>query len=126
MPRRTKRPTQIEKLCLEKPREVIAALFESPLRLDELETQISYMREGDDDRGGYVGVQIGIDGDVHTIVFSSELGPEQYGFSHRFRGYFGGGHSLRVRNALLMLALAIKIENEEDPKGGKQEPAPEQ
>ena len=30
----------------------------------------------------------------------------------RFRTYAGGGTSLRVRNALLMLAMAIKLDNE--------------
>jgi hypothetical protein len=33
----------------------------------------------------------------------------------RFRTYSGGGASLRVRNALIILALAIKLDNEEHP-----------
>jgi hypothetical protein len=34
----------------------------------------------------------------------------------RFRHYCGGGHSLRVRNALLILAEAIRLDNEKDPQ----------
>lgn len=33
----------------------------------------------------------------------------------RFRDYFGGGQSLRVHNALKLLALAIKLDNEDFP-----------
>lgn len=34
----------------------------------------------------------------------------------RFRSYFGGGQSLRVRNALMVLAEAIRRDNEESPQ----------
>lgn len=33
-----------------------------------------------------------------------------------FRSYDGGGKSQRVRNALMILALAIKLDNEEYPQ----------
>jgi len=36
--------------------------------------------------------------------------------SLRFRTYAGGGDSLRVRNALLLLAEAIRRDNEERPQ----------
>lgn len=36
--------------------------------------------------------------------------------SLRYRNYAGGGQSLRVHKALMILALAIKMDNEEEKK----------
>jgi len=38
------------------------------------------------------------------------------GATLRFRNTFGGGNSERVRIALMILALAIKLDNEERPQ----------
>ena len=49
---------------------------------------------------------------VRDIYIATDRKPGQFS---RFRTSGGGGHSLRVRNALMLLALAIKLDNEEDP-----------
>lgn len=68
-----------------------------------------------DDRDGHTGeehqlrVYIACDGDLHVFL--------PYSFeSLRFRNYIGGGKSLRVRNALLVLAEAIRRDNEARPQ----------
>jgi hypothetical protein len=76
-----------------------------------LKTMTGYTRTQDDTDGEVgpdqdLGVVIGIDGDA-WIEAQRNL---------RFRTAAGGGHSLRVRNALLVLAEAIRRDNEEFPQ----------
>jgi len=71
-----------------------------------------YVRLHDDHDGTYHGilsVSFTPDGDAWVMPVNPEGG------SLRFRGGFGGGRSLRVHNALVLLALAIKLDNEERP-----------
>ena len=96
------------------PSEVIRALVETPFWPRLLETGVSYTRLGDD-TSSKISVAIAPDADAWITVFS-DLDPEEASFSQRFRSGFGGGESERVRNALLVLALAIKLENEARPQ----------
>jgi len=78
-----------------------------------LNTQDTYNRRQDDTDGDTgveqdIAVKFSVDGDAWVIL---------PGFrSLRFRTWFGGGQSLRVRNALLVLAEAIRRDNEERPQ----------
>ena len=68
----------------------------------------TYSRLHDDHDGEETGrlvVSISHDGDTWVTTTRGSL---------RFRTATGGGCSVRVRNALVLLALAIQIENEED------------
>jgi len=47
--------------------------------------------------------------------FGGDRGGNRGGFGGDRRGGFGGGRSLRAHNALVLLALAIKLDNEERP-----------
>jgi hypothetical protein len=70
------------------------------------------LRLHDDHDGTYEGtlwVQVGPDGDAWVNVINRSP------FGLRFRNSFGGGRSLRVHNALLILAHAIKMDNLERP-----------
>ena len=72
-----------------------------------------YERTHDDHDGTHVGkirVQLSKDNDV-WITTDQHRGP-----SLRFRNWAGGGRSLRVWNALRILALAIKLDGEEHPE----------
>ena len=86
-------------------------LEESMVWPEGLESMHRYERLHDDHDGtmvGRVAVTISEDGDAwlstHQRVFQSL----------RFRTRMGGGRSVRVRNALLMLAFAIKLEEDEE------------
>ena len=96
------------------PSEVIRALVETPFWPRLLETNISYARQGDD-TSSEISIAITRDADTWVSVFS-DTDPDEISLSQRFRSGFGGGESERVRNALLVLALAIKLENEARPQ----------
>lgn len=90
-----------------------ALLGDSMVWPEGLEALVSYSRLHDDHDGtfqGSIAVVIGPDGDAHVTVPGRR--PCQ---SLRYRTSQGGGRSMRVRNALLILALAIKMDNEERP-----------
>jgi hypothetical protein len=90
-------------------------VLNNPLMLSGLEINTGYIRIHDDTDGtgkGRICVTLAQDGDVW---FESE--PNHDHGPLRFRTSFGGGgQSPRVRNALLVLALAIKLDNEEHPQ----------
>ena len=89
-------------------------VLNNPFWIPGLEPRKAYRRLHDDHDGtreGILNVFIGPDGDSHVWID----GPE--GVSLRFRNLLGGGMSLRVQNALMILALAIKLDNEERPQG---------
>ena len=78
-----------------------------------LETRKPYCRRHDDTDGDLsvaqeISVTIGPDGDVWVAARGTP--------AMRFRMYAGGGESLRVRNALLVLAEAIRRDNEDRPQ----------
>ncbi len=110
-------------LIAQEPSEVLRAVLERPYWPRQLDVGISYTRLGDDNRGE-VTVTIAPDADAWITVFS-RLDPEECGLSHRFRSGFGGGESERVRNALLALALAIKLDNRERPQDHRRKIPPD-
>lgn len=82
----------------------------------------NYWPEGLDTRTAYARVHDDCDGDA-TQVISVSFTPDGdawvstlCGRPLRFRNGIGGGMSLRTRNALMLLALAIKKDNEEIPQ----------
>lgn len=88
-------------------------VLENPFWIPGLAANESYSRLHDDHDGEFVGnlmVSFGPDGDAWL---ATDIGP---GKSLRFRTGIGGGMSLRVRNALMLLALAIKLDNEDRPQ----------
>ena len=86
-------------------------VLENPFWLSSLTTTEIYQRVEDDDDGtgkGILAVQFTPDGDAIIGV--------GYNKTARFRTFAGGGKSLRVRNALMILAEAIRLDNEERPQ----------
>lgn len=78
-----------------------------------IDTRVSYSRRHDDTDGKpgpdqELAVTFGQDGDAWLLLPGMQ--------SLRFRTWAGGGHSLRVRNALLVLAEAIRRDNAEIPQ----------
>jgi len=79
----------------------------------EVGTSDSQTRKEDDSYSGSITVVFSVDGDA-WIGFNPD--PEEFSHrSFRFRTSGGGGRSLRVRKALMVLAMAIKADNEDDP-----------
>lgn len=91
---------------------IVAArkLLEASWWPESLKPHENYFRTQDDcdgDRSSGISVHITDDGDVSVMTFR---GPCRYRMP-----MIGGGLSHRTRNALLVLALAIKWDNEETP-----------
>lgn len=89
----------------------IKALLNHPFWLDTLDEKSAYERQHDDTDGeptGILGVMFGPDGDAYvSIDFHPTL---------RFRTEVGGGGSQRTRNALILLAEAIRLDNADRPQ----------
>jgi len=88
-------------------------VIENPFWIPGLETDVSYERIHDDHDGtkeGRIIIQIDKMGD---IWFTTD---KHHGSAMRFRTSVGGGMSERVRSALMILAYAIKLDNEERPQ----------
>lgn len=91
-------------------KELLGENFEWP---ENLRSNESYVRMHDDHDGTFDGmlhVTIGPDGDAWVKT----TGTKQCQ-SLRFRTHGGGGSSLLVRNALVLLAEAIRLESEHVP-----------
>lgn len=87
----------------------IKKLLEDSFWPESLSPDVSYQRIHDDHDGTFTGtLSVFIDrmGDVYLTV-------DRAFEALRFRTMGGGGHSLRVRNALVVLAEAIRLDNEE-------------
>jgi hypothetical protein len=67
-------------------------------------------RTEDDSRDAFLVVGFSCDGDAWIQTASEHIG------MLRFRTSTGGGRSLRVRDALMILAMAIAADNEEYPQ----------
>ncbi|MFA6306271.1 MAG: hypothetical protein WCV70_00100 [Patescibacteria group bacterium] len=97
-----KKEVSIEKLVKDARR-----VLETPFWMPELSSGESYERLHDDHDGtgeGVLNVTFLPDGDATiSIDIRTPL---------RFRNWLGGGMSLRVRNALMLLAWAIKLDNQ--------------
>jgi len=99
---------------MEKIEKDIIKILETPFWPESVDAMKSYFITHDDCDGDIsegLRVTISNDGDVwvsDTIRRSM--------VSCRFRTHAGGGRSLRVRNALLILAMAIKLEGIDHPQ----------
>ncbi|MFA5124874.1 MAG: hypothetical protein WC473_03605 [Patescibacteria group bacterium] len=88
-------------------------VLNNPFWIPELEANRVFERIHDDHDGTFTGrlmVQFTKDGDA-WIKTDKHHGP-----SLRYRSPLGGGSSPRVKNALMLLALAIKLDNEQRPQ----------
>ena len=88
-------------------------ILENPFCIPGLETDFLHERLHDDHEGSFEGkisICLSEFGDI-AIGTDKHKGPFL-----RFRNEFGGGMSPRVRNALMILALAIKLDNEKRPQ----------
>ena len=86
-------------------------ILENPFWIPDLNDNDYYERLHDDHDGTFEGkIIVCFDkfGDVH-------IGTDRERNWLRFRNSGGGGMSLRVRNAIMILALAIKLDNEKNP-----------
>ena len=101
----------MSEVSTEKLIEYARLVLENPFWIPELNDDDYYERLHDDHDETFKGkiivcfdqfgdIRIGTDKDRHWL---------------RFRNSGGGGMSLRVRNAIMILALAIKLDNEEHP-----------
>lgn len=91
----------------------IHRLLDEPFWLSSLNADAGYYaRQHDDTDGkpdGVLAVTFGPDGDAYvSIDFYPTL---------RFRTEVGGGSSQRTRNALIILAEAIRLDNLDRPQG---------
>ena len=95
------------------PEEMVKKILETPFWIDTLGTEEVYQRVHDDHDGTFEGricISISSDGDV-WLSTDKHRGPPL-----RFRCELGGGASPRVRNALLILAEAIRLDNLDRPE----------
>lgn len=90
-------------------------VLENPFWIPDLESKTVYSRLHDDHDGNYTG-ELGVifSEDTDAWVYTRST---SHGEALRFRTteLGGGGMSSRVRNALIILAYAIKLDNEERP-----------
>ena len=101
-----------KEMTTEEMMKAVEYLLENPLPMPEVEHSEAYSRLHDDHDGtcrGKLIVQMDQNGDMW---FNSDARPYQ---CLRFRNFIGGGRSLRVHNALRILALAIKKDSEQFP-----------
>jgi len=106
------------------PLKVVHTLLESNFWLPSLKTDGFYQRFDDnpikrfedDSPKGTIGVGFSHDGDGWlTVIHTPD--PHDHHMSCRFRmPFIGGGESHRTRIALLILAEAIRLDNEKDPQ----------
>ena len=98
-----KTPQEIEKQIIE--------ILEDEWWLPSIKTKTNYARLHDDHDGtmkGIINVAFSPDGDGWINVLN-RMG------ALRFRNWMGGGKSQRTHKALQILALAIKLDQEEKP-----------
>lgn len=97
-----------------------AKLFDKLVKLpfQEVFKEVDTMTRYDircDDGDGLLSVVLSLDGDMHAAIDEAPNRRELYHYgpvSFRARTFIGGGRNERVRQALLLLALAIKADSE--------------
>lgn len=92
-------------------------VLENSFWISDVKENEVYERLHDDHEGTFKG---------KIVVCFDEFGDARIGTDKnrhwlRFRNSGGGGLSLRVRNAIMILALAIKLDNEKRPQEQPQE-----
>lgn len=106
----------LKKAIEQDPLSVIRFLLESWFWPESLGTMESYERFEDDSPKGQISVQFTQDGDAWIQVISKP-DPNEVNSTFRFRmPMIGGGESPRTRVALLILAEAIRLDNEKSPQ----------
>lgn len=105
---------RLKEICEAYSDEILQILLDTPFWPKGLTSETPYQRYDDDTRLGHLTIYFSPDGDAWVDVLSQKDPTDPY--SHRFRTYFGCGQSLRVRNALLFLAMAIELDNKEHPQ----------
>jgi hypothetical protein len=108
----------IRKAIQESPLEVIDLLLNTGFWLQSLNANQSYVRFEDDSRQGMISINFSMDGDGWIQVIS-QPDDNDFHLSMRFRTagpVSGGGESPRTRAALLILAEAIRLDNEKNPQ----------
>lgn len=91
----------------------VRRVLETPFWIHDLKKNVSYERLHDDHDGERKGtIQVTFSDDGDAWISADLCYPGQM---LRFRTFIGGGLSLRVRNALMVLAEAIRLDNEERP-----------
>lgn len=91
----------------------------SPHWPPSLKVREQYRVNCDDNSKAWFGVLIAEDGDVHVAMHEPSPHTQEYGDpfpSVRIRTTYGGGRNLRTRQALLWLAEAMRLDNEENDK----------
>lgn len=105
----------------------VREILDDTFFLPSIETSVAYVRYEDDSKEGSLSVFFTSDSDGWIDVIQ-RFDPDEIGKPLRFRiPFIGGGKSHRVRNALLILAEAIRLDNEDTPqynKGPEPEPSP--
>jgi len=89
----------------------VKKLVEKPYWLETLNTECEYRRQHDDHDGepkGGLMVMFDPMGDAYISTDNNAW--------LRFRTFGGGGQSLRTRNALMILAEAIRLDNQDRPQ----------
>jgi hypothetical protein len=90
--------------------QIIREILEDNFWPDSVESDVAYKIQADDhqrDSGfGYLTVAFSKDGDAWIDTFTESRE------SCRFRTFVGGGRNHRVRNALIILAEAIRLDLE--------------
>jgi hypothetical protein len=90
----------------------VRRVLNNPFWIPEISTEDVYTRIQDDHDGTGVGrISITFTPDGDAWVFT-----DKHLNAMRFRNFFGGGMSERTRNALMILAYAIKLDNEQKPQ----------
>ncbi|MBX4189219.1 hypothetical protein KW785_01325 [Candidatus Parcubacteria bacterium] len=113
-----KRATTLAKVIHDHEDEVIGILLNSLFWPKTLKAGKFYTRRSDDDDGlgNTISVFVGDMGSrAGDVFFDSHLDEHSLSTTHCFRTGFGGGSSPRVRNALMVLAIAIDLDNETRP-----------
>lgn len=87
---------------------LVSRILEESFWLADLQTDTTYERQCDDTNDK---ILLRFDRDGDAWMRTTNLSNEPLMFRMNF---IGGGKSLRTRNALLILALAMKMDNEED------------
>lgn len=104
------------KAIKEDPLSVVRILLEQCFWLPSIKSKDSYLRFEDDSREGTIEVSFTPDGDGWIEVLSKP-DPNEVHWSFRFRmPMMGGGQSPRTRVALMILAEAIRLDNEKNPQ----------
>lgn len=111
---------RIKKMVEAHPDEVMDALLEAMFWPAHLKGDAIYVRRSDDTDGhdNTISVQVatGIRAGDAYVEIQSKIDPESNSWgNHCFRSVLGGGASPRVRNALVILARAIQMDNIDFP-----------